>query len=311
MRKKLIQSSLLAGNCLVFGSAIAAHAGVVVDGSINGSEGYGAPLATQTINTGFGDSTVGDGTSTGGSELDAAYGVVSGGNLNLFFSGNFESNGNLVNVFIDDGRAGGQNVLHAAGGSGSLPNMNGSIFSPGFNATYATESNNYSGTVYSDQYDLINNTAAYVGAVPLTGGIGNGVLTNGVTLGMNDTNALGVNGNAGTTADPVAADAVTTGLELSIPLSALGNPAPGSSILVLADINGNGDGYLSNQFLPGLPVGTQNLGSGTPFTGSNSGSFNLSNTPGEYITVTVPEPTSIAALGGGLLMLCSRRRRTT
>jgi hypothetical protein len=310
MRKKLNSASLLAGTCLVFGSAIAAQAGVVVDGSNSGAEGYGAPLATQTVNTGFGNSTVGDGTSGGGSELDAAYGVVSGGNLNLFFSGNFENVGNIVNIFIDDGRAGGQNVLNATSGSGSLPNMNGSVFSPGFNATYATESNNYSGTVYTDQYDLINNTAAYVGAVPLTGGVGNGTLTNGVTLGMNDTNAAGVVGDGGTGTAAVAADAnaVSTGLELSIPLSALGNPT--GSILVLADINGGSNGYLSNQFLPGLPVGTANVGGGGPFTGGNSGSFNFSNTPGEFITVTVPEPTSIAALGGGLLMLCSRRRRT-
>jgi hypothetical protein len=308
MRKKLIQASLVVGTSLAFTNAMIARAGVVVDGSNSGSEGY-ALLATQTVNTGFGDSTVGDGTSNGGSELDAAYGVVSGGNLNLFFSGNFESNGNLVNIFIDDGRAGGQNVLNAAGGAGSLPNMNGSVFSPGFNATYATESNNYAGTVYTDQYDLVNNTAAYVGAVPLTGGVGNGVLSNGVTLGMNDTNAAGVNGNAGTAAVAADADAVSTGLELSIPLSSLGNPAPGANILVLVDINGGGNGYLSNQFLPGLPVGTGNVGGGGPFTGGNNGSFNFSNTPGEYIAVTVPEPTSIAALGGGLLMLISRRRR--
>ena len=80
--------------------------GVVADGTLGASEGYGSPGATQTINTGFGDSTIGDGTSAGGSELDAGYGVVSGGNLNVFLAGNFEANGNHVNLFVADGRSG-------------------------------------------------------------------------------------------------------------------------------------------------------------------------------------------------------------
>ncbi len=75
------------------------------------------------------------------------------------------------------------------------------------------------------------------------------------------------------------------------------------TILVLADINGGGDSYLSNQFLPGLPVGTGNVGGGGPFTGANNGSFNFGNTPGEYFAVTVPEPASIGLLGGA--MSCS------
>ena len=72
---------------------------------------YGSPLAVQTVNTGFGDSTVGDGTSSGGSELDAAYGNISGTTLYLFLAGNFENNGNLCNIFIDDGGSGGQSTL--------------------------------------------------------------------------------------------------------------------------------------------------------------------------------------------------------
>ena len=41
----------------------------------------------------------------------------------------------------------------------------------------------------------------------------------------------------------------TTGLELVVPLSAIGYT--GGNIEVLADINGGGDSYLSNQLLPG------------------------------------------------------------
>ena len=272
-------------------------AGVVDDGTLSPSEGYSL-LATQTVNTGFGDSTIGDGTSGGGSELDAGYGVVSGNNLNIFLSGNFESNGNHVNVFVDDGRV-GQSVLALPGGD-TMSTMNGSVFSPGFQATYALDANDYSGTTYVEEYTLTSPgtlSGGYVGAIGLTGGIGSG--TPGVaTIGWNDTNAAGVNGNAGTAADPVAADAVTTGMEISIPLSALGNP--NVPIYVLADINGGGDSYLSNQFLPGLPVGTGNLG---------TAGFNFGTTPGEYFVVPVPEPASASLVGGAVMMLFVRRRK--
>jgi hypothetical protein len=51
---------------------------------------------------------------------------------------------------------------------------------------------------------------------------------------------------------------------------------------VLADINGGDENYLSNQFPPGLPNGTGNLGV------SSGGVFSFGSTPDEYFTV-VPE----------------------
>jgi hypothetical protein len=93
--------------------------------------------------------------------------------------------------------------------------------------------------------------------------------------------------------------ATTTGYELSIPLSDIGYT--GGSIMVLADINGGGDGYLSNQFLTGLPVGSGNVG---------TSAFNFGSTPGEYFTVAVPEPSTWAAAGvSGVLALMGLRRR--
>ena len=115
-----------------------ARATITVDGSYDGD--YGAPLAVQTNNTQFGDSTAGDGNSGGGSELDAIYGVVQGGNLDLLLTGNLENNNNNLDIFIADGRP-GQNVINAAGGLPVLIAMNGSKFSPGFNATYALDIN--------------------------------------------------------------------------------------------------------------------------------------------------------------------------
>lgn len=268
------------------GKAAFAQTAAVVDGTLDAA--YGAPISTQTINTGFGDSTVGDGTSGGGSELDAAYGYADQANntLYLFFSGNFENNGNHVDVFIDDGRA-GANTLPAASG-GALGGMAGSTFSPGFNATLAFDANDYNNTLYLDTYNFIDNSGNYAGSIGLTGGIGHATLT-GYGVGFNNTNAAGVNGNTGTAVtDPSVPNAVTTGLELAIPLTDLGNPS-NTTVKVLADINGGGDGYLSNQFLPGLPVGTGNVGGGGPYSVTGStGAFNFSADANEYFTVSIP-----------------------
>jgi len=276
MKKRIAQRVLYtAAGIALFSLAPQAHGQIIVDGTLD--KAYGSPLAVQTINTGFGDSTIGDGTSNGGSELDAAYGNVSGGNLYLFFAGNFENNGNHLNIFIADGRSGGQNILAANSSSGNLSAANGLTFPTNFNATYAIDANDYSNTMYIDQYDLTKNSANYIGSVPLTGGIGNSQNLNGIAIGVNDTNAAGVNGSSGTAADPNAASSVMTGFELAIPLAALGNPT--GSVQVLAAINGGGDTYLSNQFLPGLPVGSGDLGSPASVNlgaaGVNSSSFSV------------------------------------
>ena len=108
--RTLIRSFVTAA--IVGGLAMYAHA-QNLNGTLN-SGFYGGPLAVQTINTQFGNAAGGN-DSAGGSELDAAYGQISGGNLYLFLAGNFENNGNHLNVFIAGGAV-GESSLNTSGG---------------------------------------------------------------------------------------------------------------------------------------------------------------------------------------------------
>ncbi len=276
----------------------------VIDGTLDGI--YGSALAIQGNPTGFGNSTIGDGTSAGGSELDAGYGVISGGNLNLFLSGNVETgpggSANHWNIFIATGAPGQSTLLISPSTSAA---MNGSKFSPGFLGVLMLDANTFGGTLFVDGVDLTTGppaTASFLGGIPLSGGIGSATLA-GITIGLNNKNAGGIDGSTATSA---AALSVTTGLELQIPLALIGSPS--GPIMVLADINGGGNGFLSNQFLPGLPPGTGNVGGGGPFTDGSASSFDFSGTPGEFFTV-VPEPSTIGLVVVGLLGALTIRRR--
>lgn len=237
---------------------------------------YGSPLYIQTINTGYGDATGGDG--SGGSELDAVYTQVSGGNLYIFIAGDFQNNGNHLNVFVAGG-ATGQNTLKVPT-TGTLQAMNGSVFAPGFQATWAFDMNDYEGTLYSEEYNLTGTpSGGYVGALPesstgMAAGSDGGV----ASLYFNNTH-VSTMGTSGTALSGATSGAsTTTGLEMVIPISDIGYT--GGSINVLVDINGGGDGGLSNQFLPGLAVGTGNLGTPTF-------NFGVVATPTNYVTFTL------------------------
>jgi hypothetical protein len=260
---------------------------------------YGSPLAVQTINTQFGNAAGGN-DSVGGSELDAAYGQISGGNLYLFLAGNFENNGNHLNLFIAGGAA-GESTLNTSGGS--LGAMNGSVFSPGFQATYAFDMNDYAGVLYNEEYNLVGGSqvsGGYIGSLAESStGIAAGGFGGSALLYLNNNHASTMGAAGAALSGATSGANTTTGLELAIPLSALG--WTGGNIEVLADINGGGDNYLSNQFLPGLGVGTLNLATST---------FNFANTPGEYFTVVVPEPSTLAICGlSGLAALLAVRKR--
>lgn len=231
-----------------------------VDG-LAGSE-YGAALAVQDTQTQFGNSNLGQVDSANGSELDAAYGAIQDGVLYLVLAGNLESNGNDLEIFIDS-VGGGQNRLrgdNAVVDGDGLNRMgdsgggNGLRFDTGFDADYwfsvSGGGNPYSLNLF---YAELLTSGGGNGFSVGTGGAGtDGTLSGGfdpfgIRATIDNSNTGGVSG--GTGADSGAG--VISGVELRIPLAAIGNPM--GAVRICAFVNGASHDFVSNQVLG--PIG--------------------------------------------------------
>jgi hypothetical protein len=302
----------------------------VVDGSKDVA--YGAALAVQTVETHFGD-----GSPLGGSELDGAYAVIAGGRLYLMLTGNLEPNFNTLEVFIDS-KAGGENVLSATPQYDLLflatasAKFTGMTFDTGFSADYhlvAQWGSNPNLNLYAHFVDRMGGGAALVpgssGTSPiavgntaagtiLAGNIGPSAsgtaLTQNLPFAINNSNTLGVIGGTAA-ANAAAAAAVTTGVEFSIALADLGNPAPGGTIRIFAAINNGNHDYLSNQILAGLVAPQGNLGgdgaggfigslSGIDFTDFAGDQYFSLQVPGSLVEPAIP---TLSGWGAALLAL--------
>ena len=131
--------------------------------------------------------------------------------------------------------------------------------------------------------------------------------TIGLEMAFNNSNVAGVEGGGGAvvTGDP---QNVITGLEFSIPLSALGNPT--GDIKLLAYVNGTGHDFVSNQF-SGVGVLAGNFGGLPPdleFEAAGNQFVTIPN--GVLVIAAVPEPGSLALLSltAAACSLIGRRR---
>lgn len=312
---------------------MSAHASVVVDGTRDAS--YGAPLAVQTVQTQFGDSAGGaPNAATGGGELDAGYAKIWNDRLYVMLTGNQESNFNKMDIFIDS-KAGGENTLTDVpeydfnpGGGWISQNLNGLTFDTGFEADYHVFGRWGGGDYELDIVDRAGGGSAAVGgdggavAPGSTGVIAPGAggnntasfISQNVEFGFNNSNSAGVMGGTAA-ADPVAAAAVTTGIEFSVALSDIGSPGLGDTILISAMYNNGDHNFLSNQVLGGLPAGTGNLGGdgGGGFTGNLSG-VNFNQFAGlQYfgivVTEEIPEPGTMVLCFMGMVAAGAARMR--
>jgi hypothetical protein len=289
------------------------------NGTLN--PGYGCPLAVQAIGTGYGKDSSGNvSNNTGGSELDAAYGLVQNDTLFLFLAGNLQDNNNEVHIFFMTGPGGtnslysgmvdgqvtniGGNILNVLGGTTTNLNLsptNALTFDPGFAPNYWMGIN--IGTPYHFYLDFAQlwpggtNAAGvctngyYIGGSATAA---NGTLIPGaagnpfdVQATINNSNTNGVDGSScvtnATTLIPnsVSAATVSNGIELAIPLGQFGSPT--GQIAICAFIGNPSGLYMSNQVLPPInPIGTTN--SWCPVANlannANANTVNLGNLPG-------------------------------
>ncbi|MEM7454089.1 MAG: hypothetical protein AAF456_07005 [Planctomycetota bacterium] len=238
-------------------------------------DNYGPPVSVQTVQTQFGDSM---GSGTGGSEIDAVYAWNDTENLYLMFTGNLENNFNKFNLFIDSVPGAGENVITAdtMNGGNNPTNDNwankyaGMTFDAGFAADFLIicRNGNFGGDRFDLDFSTVGNDTVAISGLDVFGGMlegSEGALSNGVTVGFNNTNSMGIAGGTAA-ANEVAAIAVETGIELKIPLTEIGANM-GDTIKVCAMVNGSNHDFLSNQFMAGLEAPQGNLG------GDGAGTF--------------------------------------
>lgn len=234
----------------------------LVDGAIDTT--YGDPVAIQNTQTTFGNSNLGQIDAANGSELDEAYGVVGGDYLYIMLTGNLATDNTKLDLFIDS-RTGGQNRLLSSNSSYPLVNLarmcddgsgNGLRFDNGFEADFFIQINcGFNSGPFLIWFDYIELGVArpvyYLGAngAGITSALAGGNSPYLCFGTVNNTNIGGVTAGAGND----SGSGVITGVELAIPLKAIGCPT--GPIQICAMINNRLRSLASNQVLKGIGGG--------------------------------------------------------
>jgi hypothetical protein len=284
----------------------------VVDGQNIPSE-FPAAIATQDTNTQFGNNF---------NELDQLFVTAEAGNVYLGLSGNIADN-NMLFVYIDTtpGNNPAGEVLDSENGGGCPGNLptalrasDGTRFDAGFDPDYVLTisvgkfpgHSDWQLVAACDLTKLTDLTVTPLGIGALESG--NGILTGatGSEVSINSSNFGGVTDYCFPAQPPFCAPLVsetgsnpaevTTGIEVKLPRTLLGNFAPNSNVAFFAFItnnayNGGGTGpcsyggYASNQALPGLG-GNGNLAT---FHAGQPIDFSGPQGPGtQFVTAVVP-----------------------
>src|SRR5262245_61403513 len=191
----MFQRSSLPAAITVAALGSTAVAAPVIDGTRDAE--YGPAKAVQSTGTGFGNSNLGQTGPANGSELDAGYGIVTGGNLYVFLAGNLETNFNKLEIFIDS-IAGGQNKLrgdnpdvdfNGLNRMGDDGSGNGLRFDTGFESDFYTTTTGGNNPVewfanFAQTLTGGGGTGGFIGG----SGAGNNVLNgnNGIIIGFNN-----------------------------------------------------------------------------------------------------------------------------
>ncbi len=282
MNVKTISSALVATTMGVVGMSSAQVTAVVMDGLADAA--YGDAIAIQNTNTQFGDASDGTLGFCNGSEIDGLFAFVQDGYLYLVIAGNLESNFNKLEIFIDAVPDEGQNPILGNNNSIDFNALNtmgefvdpktgevqpgltfDAAFVPDFWVTFTGgQGTGPKGEPIYDTYcsyaQLLTGggdtgTAGFAG--PGHGGA-KGALTldNQIEIAIDNSNIAGVIGGPELNEDGGAG--VSTGIEVAIPLAALGY-TDGDDIGISAMVNGSGHDFISNQVIGGLG-GSDNLG---------------------------------------------------
>ena len=260
--------------------ASAALAQPVVDGVADDAE-YGAAQAIQFNETQFGDTRSESVNFGSGSQIDGLFAYRDSTTLYMTFAGNLESNGNRLMIFIDS-VPGGQNTLTANNPSLGLndflnrmgadpgdPNFPGMTFATGFDADYvvAVSLDGDMPRAYVD-FAALSSDPNIAGVGYFVGDFFSRCLTTGgakdpntgdpaapaILLSYDNSNEIGVaSAGGGAGLDPDTGLGNILGVEMAIPMAAIGSPP--DTILVTAGIVSNDGAFYANQFMGSLTDG--------------------------------------------------------